>query len=112
MYKTDHVPSLHAIHIHGNAHVGLSHQLTHQTPHKVDRFLVDGLPFGDGNGVGLKRRLPIENFLFQKPIALLFHIVVDDARKFFLPNTEAVDVDVVLNVPASTQGEEGQQTKQ
>ena len=34
----------------------------------------------------------------KKTVALLFHIIVDDPRKFLLPDFQTIDVHVILNV--------------
>lgn len=34
----------------------------------------------------------------EEAVALLLHVIVDDAGNFFLPDLQAVDADVVLNV--------------
>ena len=47
---------------------------------------------------GLKVLLYYTDLGSEEAVTLLLHIVVDDPRDFFLPDLEAVDIDVVLNV--------------
>ena len=73
---------------------------TYQSAHKRARYVIlDRGEGGNGNGGVLPLALPFVHFLFQEGVALLLHVEVDDAPKFFLPNFESVYVDVITDVP-------------
>ncbi len=48
--------------------------------------------------------LPLINLLFQEGIAFLLDVEVDDTAEFFLPNFQAVNVDVVADVSVNVYG--------
>ena len=67
--------------------------------HKSARNIVlDRRKGGYGNGGILPLTLPLVNLLFQEGVTLLLDVEVDNASKFFLPNFQAVNVDVVADV--------------
>ena len=58
----------------------------------------DGRKDGYGNVLGLVDGLVVEDLLLDERVALLLDVVVDDARELLLPDLEAVDVHIVLDV--------------
>lgn len=42
--------------------------------------------------------LTLTDLCSEEAVTLLLHVVVDDSGNFLLPNLQAVDIDIVLNV--------------
>lgn len=85
------------VEVDGLLEVGVVEERTSEAADKVDRR-VDRREDRDRNGGRLVGRLPRVHLLLEERVALLLDVKVDDARELLLPDLEAVNVDVVLNV--------------
>ncbi len=77
--------------------------LPDEPAHESARHVVcHGGKAGYGYGGVLPLALPLVNFLFEEGVTFLLYVEVDNASKFFLPDLQSVDVDVVADVPEKT----------